>query len=340
MRLLVVHAWMKGNLGDVLQLTVLLEALRELRPRVLDLAGYPASPPEALSGVLALADRFIPDSFAWHWKYLPPRIVTGVLEPRWKTQRRAWFSEYDAIISAPGPFLAEYDRRAPSALADIEAASDIGRLAILSGHSIGPLSPAALRSVARASTRIAREPWTHAYLAEHGIESVSSADLAFLYPFERDLGPPPIEPPYRLVFLRSNNLRKRALRIVEGGLFEGHSEITPRSSVRIVLATSDPRRDQDFITSAARQLGVSSVICGTVPELVRLIAGASEVVSDRYHPAICGAVLGKPTRVLPNREPHKMRGLTALLDGRPVAELQQAARAAVSALHDSLREVA
>ena len=53
MRLLVVHAWMKGNLGDALQLTVLLTALRELRPRVLHLAGFPASPSPALDGVLA-----------------------------------------------------------------------------------------------------------------------------------------------------------------------------------------------------------------------------------------------------------------------------------------------
>ena len=46
-------------------------------------------------------------------------------------------------------------------------------------------------------------------------------------------------------------------------------------------------------------------------------------MSDRYHPAICAAVLGKPAQVLPNREPHKMRGLTALLADRPVEELQE-----------------
>jgi polysaccharide pyruvyl transferase WcaK-like protein len=340
MKLLVVHAWMKGNLGDVLQLTVLLQALRELRPRVLDLAGYPAAPPAALSGVLGLCDRFIADSFAWHWTFLPRQIVEAVLEPRWRAHRRAWFSGYDAIISAPGPFLAEYDPRAPGALSDIVAAAEVGRPIILAGHSIGPLSPAALRVVARASTCIAREPRTHAYLADHGITSVPSADLAFLYPFAQDLGSPPVEAPYRVVFLRSNNLRKRALHIVNGGLFEGRREIAPPSPLRIVLATSDRRRDGRFVASAARRLRVPAVVCCSVPELVRVIAGASEVVSDRYHPAICGAVLGKPTRVLPNREPHKMLGLGALLDGRPVEALQQAARAGLSAVRDSLRAVA
>jgi polysaccharide pyruvyl transferase WcaK-like protein len=340
MRLLVVHAWLKGNLGDVLQLTVLLTALRELRPRVLDLAGYPSSPPEALSGVVALSDRFIADPFAWYWALTPRLIVDLSLEPRWKARRRALFSRYDAIISAPGPFLADYDRRARSALADIAVATELGRLSILSSHSIGPLPSAALQILAHASARIAREPRTHAYLEERGIDSVSSADLAFLYPFDRELGPPPLEPPYRVVFLRSNNLKKRALRIVNRGLYETSREIAPASPLPIVLATSDPRRDSSFIASTARRLGIPSVVCRTVPELVRLVAGASEVISDRYHPAICGAVLGKPTRVVPNREPHKMGGLTALLDGRPVGELQDAARAGIAAMRVALRAVA
>jgi polysaccharide pyruvyl transferase WcaK-like protein len=340
MRLLVVHAWLKGNLGDALQLSVLLSALRELQPRALDLAGFPASPPDALADVLALSDRFIADPFAWYWRSTPGPVVNVWLEPRWRARRKVLFSAYDAIISAPGPFLADYDRRAPSALADIAAAAELGRLVILASHSIGPLSSDALRVVARASTRIAREPRTHTYLEQRGIGSVSSADLAFLYPYERELGPPPLPPPYRVVFLRSNNLRQRALRIVDGALFEGGRQIAPASPDPVVLATSDRRRDERFIRSTARRLGVPSVVCRSVPELVQLVAGASAVVSDRYHPAICGAVLGKPTRVLPNREPHKMSGLTSLLDSRPLDELQQAARAGVSALHEALRAAA
>jgi len=340
MRLLVLHAWLKGNLGDVLQLTVLLTALRELRPRVLDLAGYPSSPPDALAGVLALADRVIADPFVWYWTLAPNLVVNLAIEPRWKARRRKLFSRYDAIISAPGPFLADYDRRAPSALADIAVAADVGRIVVLSSHSIGPLSPAALQVVSRATTRIAREPATHAYLAGHGIDSVSSADLAFLYPYDRELGPPPVDPPYRVVFLRSNNLRKRALRFEGGALYEGGREIVAASPQPLVLATSDRRRDGRFIASTARMLGMPPVVCCTVPELVRLVAGASEVVSDRYHPAICGAVLGKPARVLPNREPHKMSGLATLLGERPVGDLQASARAGIAALHEALRGAA
>ena len=221
MRILVVHAWLKGNLGDALQLTVLLTALRELRPRVLDLAGFPASPPEALASVLALSDRFIAD---------PVRLGTG--SPR--RARRQCVARAALARTPESPVLRvrrdhlrawSVPRRLrparPSALADIAAAAELGRLVILSSHSIGPLSPEALQVVARASIRIAREPWTHAYLGARRIDSVSSADLAFLYPYERELGPPPLEPPYRVLFLRSNNLRKqraadRARRRVRG----------------------------------------------------------------------------------------------------------------------------
>ena len=52
-RILVVHAWLKGNLGDVLQLSVLLSALRELKPRVLDLAGFPARPADEAAEAVA-----------------------------------------------------------------------------------------------------------------------------------------------------------------------------------------------------------------------------------------------------------------------------------------------
>jgi polysaccharide pyruvyl transferase WcaK-like protein len=71
---------------------------------------------------------------------------------------------------------------------------------------------------------------------------------------------------------------------------------------------------------------------------VDLVAGSSSVVSDRYHPAICAAVLGKPARVLPNREPHKMRGLTALLGDGSIEDLQALARTGLRAVCDAVRE--
>jgi polysaccharide pyruvyl transferase WcaK-like protein len=70
---------------------------------------------------------------------------------------------------------------------------------------------------------------------------------------------------------------------------------------------------------------------------VQLIGASSGVVSDRYHPAICAAVLGKPAQVLSNRERHKMHGLKDLLARHTLEELQDRARAGLSVLRDALR---
>jgi polysaccharide pyruvyl transferase WcaK-like protein len=340
MRILVLHAWLRGNLGDVLQLSVLLSALRELRPRVLDLAGFPARPADAAAEVLALSDHYLADPFAWYWKVSPKIVGKALVEPFWRTRRKALFSRYDAIVCAPGPYLADYDARAPSALCDISIASELGLPVVLSSHSIGPLQPDALATVAKVTVRIAREASTHEYLRARGISCCLSADLAFLYPYSGKASPRTVEPPYRLIFLRSNNLDARALRIEEGALFEGSRLIAEASNDRLVLATSDCRRDERFLSLAARRLGVSWVGCRHVTELVQLIGGSSGVVSDRYHPAICAAALGKPAQVLSNREPHKMQGLKNLLADHTLEKLQELARAGLGTLRDALRGAA
>jgi polysaccharide pyruvyl transferase WcaK-like protein len=106
---------------------------------------------------------------------------------------------------------------------------------------------------------------------------------------------------------------------------------------RLVLATSDYRRDGRFLTGVARRLGLERVCCRSVTEMVQLIGASSGVVSDRYHPAICAAALGKPAQVLANREPHKMQGLEHLLAGNTLEELQELARAGLRTLQDALR---
>lgn len=336
MRILVLHAWMKGNLGDVLQLSVLLSALRALDPSRLDLAGYPARPAHETDEVLQLVDRYLPDTFPWYWSLSPAVVARMTVEPWWKARRRSLFSGYDVIVCAPGPYLADYDRRAPSALSDLGVARELGKPAVLANHSIGPLQPPGLTVVAGATLRVAREASTFQYLRDHGIPSVPSADLAFLYPYR----PPAAQPgggQYRLVFLRSNNLDAEKLRLEGGALFEGSQLIAPSTGDPVVLATSDRRRDERFLTRVSRRLGVPFVACRSVPELVTLVAGSSGVVSDRYHPAICAAVLGKPAAVLPNREPHKMHGLQALLGDHSLERLQALARAGLDAVRDAIR---
>jgi hypothetical protein len=267
----------------------------------------------------------------------PAPIGRAVIDPWWRRRRAALFSRYDAMVCAPGPYLAEYDLRAKSALCDIAVGAERGLRVVLSSHSIGPLQPAGLAEVGKATLRVAREPATFDYLRRHGMSSVLAADYAFIYPYAAIRGPSPVTPPYRLAFLRSNNLDAARLRMEGGALFEGSTPIAGAANEPLVLATSDRRRDGRFLARAARVLGVPSFACRSVEELVLLIGGSSGVLSDRYHPAICAAALGKPAQVLLNREPHKMQGLKDLLAGRTLEESQALARAGLAAVTGALR---
>ncbi len=340
MKLLVVHTWLRGNLGDVLQCSVLLRSLRELGPAALDLGGYPATPGEGARELVALADRHLPEPFAWHWRFAPPAARALALEPRWRRQRAALFSRYDAIVSAPGPFLAEYDARAPSALADLDVAADLGIPLLLASHSIGPLPAASLRRVGRAALCVAREDRTFEYLGAHGLRAVRSADLAFLFPYQATLaeagGAPRVHGRYRLLFLRARNLPVQSVRWCAGGLRCGTRQIALEPGEQVVVATSDTPRDGRFVARLSRSLGVRAVECRSVAELLGLIAGSTGVVSDRYHPAICAAVLGKPAEILSNHEPHKMLGLQGLLREHDLDALRALARAGLAAVRDAL----
>ena len=336
MRILVLHAWMKGNLGDVLQLSVLLSTLRGLKPRQLDLAGFPSRPAPETDEVLSQVDRYLPDTFPWYWKLAPAAAGRLVFEPWWARRRRVLFSRYDAIVCAPGPYLADYDLRVASALCDIGVATEMGRPIVLSSHSIGPLGPDGLATVGKATARIARESTTHRYLQDRGVSAVLAADLAFVYPYSATATRRRHR--QRVIFLRSNNLDAGRLRMSDdGALFHGSQMIVSSSAEPLVLSTSDYRRDRRFLARAAKRLGVRWIACRSVQEMVDLVADASEVVSDRYHPAICAAALGTPATVLENREPHKMQGLKRLLADRPLHELQELARGGLQVLTDTLR---
>jgi polysaccharide pyruvyl transferase WcaK-like protein len=331
---------MKGNLGDVLQLSVLLSALRMLKPERLDLAGYPPRPAPAAEELVARVDRYLSDPFPRYWVFTPAPLARRVVEPPWRRRRAALFRSYDAVVCAPGPYLADYDARAPSALCDIRVAGDLGLPVALASHSVGPLSPDGVATVARATVRVAREAATFAYLRDHDITSVRAADLAFLYPFERAIDGSTesvVRGPYYVVFIRSNNLRGRALSVRDGRLYHGERLIADAGGASMVLATSDAGRDERFLTAVARRLSLPVVVCRTPASLARLVAGSVGVASDRYHPAICAVVLGKPVLVVANREPHKTEGLRSLLSEHGVPALQDLARTGLDALCGALQ---
>ena len=223
MRILVLHAWLKGNLGDVLQLSVLLSALRELRPRVLDLAGFPARPADETAEVLGLTDHYVPDTFPWYWKPGADVRREGGVRAVVETAAQGAVLTLRCTSSVrPGPTWRTTmpARRAPCVTSPSQPSSACP--SCYRATPIGPLRRDGLAAVAKATVRIAREPATYKYLRERGLPAVLSADLAFLYPYagsaERAA---PFRPPYRLIFLRSNNLDANRLRLEGGALFEG-----------------------------------------------------------------------------------------------------------------------
>ena len=265
-------------------------ALRELQPRVLDLAGFPAQPAAETAEVLELADRYLPEPFLWYWKLAPAIVGRTCFEPWWRRRRTALFSRYDAIVCAPGPYLADYDARATSALCDIAIAAR----ARTAGRAVEPLhrsavsqqgSPLSRRRPRASRARLRRIE----YLRERGISSVLSADLAFLYPYAADA---------RRLMARASvssglpaleQSGASALRLESGALFEGLAADCGGLERPVVLATSDYRRDERFLAKAARRLGVPWVACRSVPELVRLVAA---LVGGRLGPLSSGDLRG------------------------------------------------
>jgi polysaccharide pyruvyl transferase WcaK-like protein len=340
MRLLVVHAWLRGNLGDALQASVLLRSLRQLRPSVLDLAGYPGVAGEGVREIGLLVDNQLPEPFQWHWQYAPQAVRTVTVERGWRRRRAALFSRYDAIVSAPGAFLADYDARSPSALCDIDVAADQGVPFVLASHSIGPLSEQALDRVSRATICVSRESTTHRYLTWKGINSVLSADLSFVYPYEESgadtLARPCIGGPYRLAFLSSSNISLDSLRLDSATLRCGDREIALRPGERVVFATTDVRRDGRFLSKASSRLGALAVACRSIDELVTLVSSATGVVSDYYHPAICAIALGKPVELVVAQKQHEMIGLRELARSHDLEHLQKLSRTGLEAIRNFL----
>ncbi len=319
MRILVVHTWLKGNLGDVLQASVLLRGLRALDPEVLDLCGHPRNVPAQCLEVTELADRYRPEGAMWWWRGVPAGFAAPIR--RWGPRGRL-FARYDVVVSAPGAFLADYDARCAAALLDFQLDSRC----VVAAQSIGPLEhPDALR---RVSACVVREPASHAYLAGRGIGSTSAADLGFLYPFEPSVAR---GGQGTAVFLRSNNLDLDRVTLRGGVLREGDRTIADVGDA-IVLATSDARRDRTPLAALGRRLGWAVRTCERISELVDVVFGADAVVTDRYHPAVCAAAMGVSCTVLPTHETHKMTGLQTLMGEYDADGLRGMAQAGLAAI--------
>lgn len=110
-----------------------------MEPETLDVAGYPSVPSPRSRMITELADRVIPEDIGA--RKLP--LFRHLSSLAWALQRRKsrhrLFGTYDVILSAPGPFLAQYDGRRLCALIDLDLARSLGKPFLFSSHSVGPL---------------------------------------------------------------------------------------------------------------------------------------------------------------------------------------------------------
>jgi polysaccharide pyruvyl transferase WcaK-like protein len=153
----------------------------------------------------------------------------------------------------------------------------------------------------------------------------------------------PVQPTrgsYRLLILRSRNLKAGRIERTPLALRLGEHEVPLAPGEKLLVATSDAQRDRRFVRALSARLGTDSVVCGSVAELLTLISGSTGVISDRYHPIICGVALGKPVEILPNKEAHKMDGLKGLVGGHELETLRALSRAGLDAVKNALGSVA
>mgnify|MGYP000415014372 CR=1 FL=1 len=336
MNILVIHAWLRGNVGDILHGAVLLRLLRSLQPDRLDLCGYPSQPPRPCRALTDLADRYIGRSFAWWWHFLPSCTHSPALETLRRGPIARLFGTYDVVVSMPGPFLSRHDARLNASLFDISLARDAGARFVLAGHSIGPLPDYAVPYLKRVNLCVAREPETARYLRGLGIEPVRAADYGFVYASELMShplpNPLPCNGPTAAIFLRSDRLDPGRIGIKGGRLTCGGKVLADYTGCRPVLATSDPARDGKPLGRLSRRLNIPFVAASTPRELFGLVDNCRHVVSDRYHPLVCAAALGTRTTVLTDGTKHKMLGLRELLEQGDPVQLHRKARNGLDAV--------
>lgn len=301
-RILVTHAWIRGNLGDYCTAKQLLLYLRRNFEGVsIDVVSVPGEHFQARHDIAALADTY--------------------MERPFMDDLTAMFPSYDAVINAPGGGLqSSEDRRGARMLEDARACARLRIPHVFASHSFHPsFDYAGLEK----SLIVTREPASEILLRSHGLRPIAGADLAFIedVPRRHESTEAPV-----LLFLRFDHFRtiRRDRRTL---LLDERSITLPEAP--LVLATSDPLRDDMLLLPLSKQWGVPYLRSPTLDHLLLSIASATHVISDRYHPVIFAHMMGVPHTFLRQEGSLRDEGIDRLLTEHSIQTL--AAKA-----HDSL----
>jgi polysaccharide pyruvyl transferase WcaK-like protein len=303
MKILLTHGWIKGNLGDLCITAQCIHGLRTAFPDAyIHLMSDPA--PE------------------WHGKDLMRSLTDRYTEEPYSADLTGTFHQYDAIVNVPGGGLQNAgDERGTFMQRDAAYCAAHGIAHVFAGHSFHPsFSVEPLKQ----SLFLAREPVSHAYLAERVCTAVATADPAFLQGVPAHAGGD-----RTLLFLRFDHFKDIRL---DGRtlLLDGRTIELPDSP--LVLSTSDPSRDSDILSALAQKWSVPYLPAHTLEELLGFIAESSCVIGDRYHPIIFSFMTGVPYIFVQRTGSMRDAGLTQLLDMHTPVELKEMAQTGVKAL--------
>lgn len=317
-RILVTHAWIRGNLGDFCTAKQLLLYLRRNFHGVcIDVVSVPGEHFQARHDIAALADTYMERPFT--------DDLTSI------------FPHYDAVINAPGGGLQTAgDRRGMRMLEDARACARLRIPHVFASHSFhSSFDYSALEK----SLIVTREPASETLLRSRGLQPIAGADLAFREDVPRrhesTESPPAGHSPAEagegrvLLFLRFDHFR--SIRRDGQTLFLDERSIT-LPEAPLVLATSDPLRDDTLLHPLSKQWGVQYLRSPTLDHLLLSIASAAHVISDRYHPVLFARMMGVPHTFLRQEGSLRDEGIDRLLAENSIQTL--AAKA-----HDSLEAI-
>ena len=270
--LVIIHGWIRGNLGEMMMLSVFLE---HIRPH------FDSIHLKTCPGLEKGDSSFLVRSKLSSWEELPQYT-------RHITEKDV--GKFDAVVFTPGAGIQlDNDRRSIEIMEDLDFCRTNQIPVAFPSHSVQPKFMEKLSDV----FVVAREPQTYRGLQE---PKHLSGDLAFLL----DL------PKYKkqdrsLICFRFDRFKSFQRK---GNVIHCYS---PREDYHFkfrlpenpVVTSSDYRRDKP--KKIAQQLGLKWEIVDDLDSLIKLIGESKKMITDRYHPAIIAHRYGLKVNFIPRR---------------------------------------
>ncbi len=361
---LMIHAWMTGNIGDVLHTKPIIKYLQKKGYKV-HLSGYYPKENYEWENIIKIIDAFYKED---------------VVRDYDRIKRKKLFSQYEKVIFIPGPYISNIDKkRKEASLTDIEILSELPQTkCILAGHSFSKLNKEDFDILKRADVIVSREIESWNYLNKNGCKTVLSADLAFvylseMYKIEETVREVNKRKDKKLCFLRHDNIKLEELfGINENNLIKTIKKILNcnflplKDKIIIILkislekiisknskntgistislkginqdskidinietcdfATSDEFRDNPKMGKVCLINNYKFINCNKVQKLINVILKYNVIISDRYHPAIVSFYFGKETICLPSKNDLKMRGLVLMIKNHSIKNIIKLAK--------------